>query len=913
MKKLVQLFSVLILFGFTTQAFAQEPQVVTIKELNSYETELTNPSEVADHPLSGVLVKFTAVVVSSPKNSGLASFNAATGGISRIHVFVVDTAAARVGRDGQGMQIVETNFELLENFNRGSVVEVVGRLGFFGSTAQFDAETVVDVTDNFLDEASGLLQDEFAELLNPITITADELDIVGNEGIEPVMANYTKYINQYVKVAGGTITNVTTTSTGRPDWAINQGNGKIYIYDTSLRVRNDRAQYREGYNFRRFEGDDAEGPFVPPTPGSIADVSGFVVLNNDNPNGEIDPLFGEDFAINPWEDGIVWLNNLKNENGVDGFVWPNDIVVTGQPPLISSIEIDQAVPVATPADIVFTAEVTATDAPVTGVFLNYFVGAGDTARVAMTNTSGNIYTATVAGNTFKDLDAVNYFIEAEANLNTRFPFGGALSFFVSDNPVTSISVIQTAAVSEGSPNGASPLVGLESLPVNVTATVVSDFTDGVIAIQDAAEAWSGVFVRTRQGSTDTLRKGDVIMITELQVFEADVNTGGGITYTYLDNLTYTPVERNSDFSALIPDLKTNDLLALPSEGGEQYEGMLIKFSDAKYIELGGFGEFTIATKDAPDGEYPSEGIVFNEDTRSATIGETVFFNETGNLFNTHIKAETVFDEIFGLMTYTFGASKVIPRTVGDFVVTSNDGDFTVPQPIFDFLSPADEAVVQVKDDVSISWNSTSDYDGDDVLYTWVLLAPDSTEIVRIPVNASGVTDTEVSLTIPFETVQGLFDDLSVGQGESVDALWTVEVKDSRDSLFASRGVDFSRDVPWTQETNHFNPRFFAVTLERTVLTDIEDELKPLAFGLDQNFPNPFNPSTQIRYSLAENTRVNLTVYDVLGRSVAVLINDRQAAGTYNINFDARNLASGMYIYRLQAGNNVFTRKMTLIK
>jgi surface protein len=88
---------------------------------------------------------------------------------------------------------------------------------------------------------------------------------------------------------------------------------------------------------------------------------------------------------------------------------------------------------------------------------------------------------------------------------------------------------------------------------------------------------------------------------------------------------------------------------------------------------------------------------------------------------------------------------------------------------------------------------------------------------------------------------------------------------------------------------------------------------PLVFALDQNYPNPFNPTTTIRYDLPESADVRLEVYNVMGQRVAVLVNAGQTAGSHSVSFDASNLASGVYHYRLQSGNEVLTKKMTLIK
>ncbi len=83
--------------------------------------------------------------------------------------------------------------------------------------------------------------------------------------------------------------------------------------------------------------------------------------------------------------------------------------------------------------------------------------------------------------------------------------------------------------------------------------------------------------------------------------------------------------------------------------------------------------------------------------------------------------------------------------------------------------------------------------------------------------------------------------------------------------------------------------------------------------LNDNYPNPFNPETVIRYGVPEQTEVQLNVYDVLGRKVQTLINEQKSPGRYEVNFDGSELASGMYIYRLKVGANVLTKKMMLIK
>ncbi|QQS36630.1 MAG: SBBP repeat-containing protein [Ignavibacteriales bacterium] len=106
------------------------------------------------------------------------------------------------------------------------------------------------------------------------------------------------------------------------------------------------------------------------------------------------------------------------------------------------------------------------------------------------------------------------------------------------------------------------------------------------------------------------------------------------------------------------------------------------------------------------------------------------------------------------------------------------------------------------------------------------------------------------------------------------------------------------------------------TLHLNNTVDVKDEgslLSPKEFQLAQNYPNPFNPITTIQYSIPQRSNVVLKVYDVLGNEVAVLVNEEKYRGVYSVNFDASQYASGIYLYRIQAGSFVETKKMILIK
>jgi hypothetical protein len=98
-------------------------------------------------------------------------------------------------------------------------------------------------------------------------------------------------------------------------------------------------------------------------------------------------------------------------------------------------------------------------------------------------------------------------------------------------------------------------------------------------------------------------------------------------------------------------------------------------------------------------------------------------------------------------------------------------------------------------------------------------------------------------------------------------------------------------------------------------TDVNSatRISPKGFVLEQNYPNPFNPSTVISYQLTSGGFVSLAIYDQLGREVKTLVNKFESAGSHSVQFNADNLPSGIYLYKIKDGNYSATRKMLLLK
>ena len=124
----------------------------------------------------------------------------------------------------------------------------------------------------------------------------------------------------------------------------------------------------------------------------------------------------------------------------------------------------------------------------------------------------------------------------------------------------------------------------------------------------------------------------------------------------------------------------------------------------------------------------------------------------------------------------------------------------------------------------------------------------------------------------------------------------------------------SKGLPWTDIEG--NPRDSSPDLgayEYDGILGVENELQPLTYNLEQNYPNPFNPSTTISYSIPASSFVTLKVFDILGNEIKSLVNEEMFVGIYKVEFNAANLPSGVYFYRLQTANFIETRKMVLMK
>jgi hypothetical protein len=203
-----------------------------------------------------------------------------------------------------------------------------------------------------------------------------------------------------------------------------------------------------------------------------------------------------------------------------------------------------------------------------------------------------------------------------------------------------------------------------------------------------------------------------------------------------------------------------------------------------------------------------------------------------------------------------------------------------------------------------------------VLYT-------TTEGRAMDINHLPVSD---AIEIPLGIESTKSGRMTLNRGEwSLPAEWSVYVRDTQTGVVRELKEGIGMDVEPTRiarkatielgvEVASVTAPRYSLIIDPTSSTSVDRGPETVGrMELDQNYPNPFNPTTQIRFTLRTSHLARLTVYDILGREVSVLVNGTMAAGSHTVNFDASNLTSGVYVYKLEAGGEVRTRRMTLLK
>lgn len=245
--------------------------------------------------------------------------------------------------------------------------------------------------------------------------------------------------------------------------------------------------------------------------------------------------------------------------------------------------------------------------------------------------------------------------------------------------------------------------------------------------------------------------------------------------------------------------------------------------------------------------------------------------------------------------------RVVAATHGRGLFTGSTSFINYPPSAVAVASPAlgDTVAIegQPSQQLAVKWNPSSDQESTTLNYEWQLSPSSSFNTVWFSQN----TQTDTSAVVPYDTLASVLTNNRVATGSTIQLYQRVNTSD---------GVQTTTGTP------------AEITFLRGAITDTDQEKSlPTEFTLASNYPNPFNPSTTVAFTLPAASRVDLVVYDLQGRRVVQALKDaQQPAGRHTVSIDGSGLASGTYLYRLTArsladGSVVFsdTQKMTLVK
>ncbi|GMQ81737.1 MAG: hypothetical protein BMS9Abin05_1172 [Rhodothermia bacterium] len=628
--------SMLILFLLVGEAAAQQDVTVrqinaipqaNINSLNAAGAALSNgdinPSKCSgllyDGTMCGQDVRFTAVVMSDPLNSGLASVNG--GIVDRIHIFVRDVSADVDGPLGMGIQIVDgSNAFGLEKVLKGDVVEIIGSVNPFFSTMQI-SPTAINLTGEF--RAAG------DAIFDPIVVTTADInkDMGPDGAIQVNWDNLPDLRGSLVRIENATV--LQRTLGDRVDWnfTTDGGESSVSMYDTSIRYRNDRDDYPSDFNTH-------SATYEPPPPGATINIEGFLTYNGVTSS---DPFSlavpnGAALAINPMDD--IDVEVIEAPINVTNITRPTTVPGLGGTEISADLIVD-------PSRFIASAKLqfTSTSNP----------GGG---AVNPSGVSGDTYTFILPGQS--DGDFGEYWFTATDNGGGSFE-SDRFSFRTLVNGITKVEHIQRT---EDDKVGNGPFKDW-IVDMDLTVTVQVDPATGNSFVQDGTAPWSGVYIRSNPLSG--LNRGDVIRITNARIQES-------FGLTRLRDITFEMVSTGGNSFDYVT-LTTNVLQDL--DIAESYEGMLVNVEDAFVTATnsddpnGPFGEFDISSDGDP-------GNAFRVDDLSRSISYDG--GNPGTVFSVFQQL----DFVRGALYYSFGNFKLEPETlagdVGNVINVGTESD-----------------------------------------------------------------------------------------------------------------------------------------------------------------------------------------------------------------------------------------------
>ncbi len=433
------------------------------------------------------------------------------------------------------------------------------------------------------------------------------------------------------------------------------------------------------------------------------------------------------------------------------------------------------------------------------------------------------------------------------------------------------------------------------------AFVLTAFCSQQVVAQNATITVGNVQVRPNETFKVPVTISDVtgLGVTAFDIaltYDADLIT---ITQASLEN----PLSGSSGANmTLAINTDTPGRIAMAAAGVTPISGTgNIIILTAQSLATGGTTSIAFEQVALNEGNPASTGIA-----GSVEVDDTLFGDATLNGEVTAQDAAEVLRHASGVITLT-GQAFESGEVSGNGELTAYDAAFILQKvagiiPCFNVDPSCSAGKTQTAPSVTAGWGKA--YTADASILVPFVLEDVKGSVYALTINIDGIDETltskDLGLTLPEgwgfqynETVDGTHRIVLAGVNAlDSDTLFTLNLPNQPTSLQANIQVHEAA----MQSLNTFD---YAET--------------PDTYTLDANYPNPFNPTTTIQYALPAEGQVRLAVYDMLGREVARLVDSNQKAGTHRVSFDAQDLSSGVYIYRIEANGFTQTRQMTLVK
>lgn len=592
------------------------------------------------------------------------------------------------------------------------------------------------------------------------------------------------------------------------------------------------------------------------------------ILRSRTPNTISQGMFIADNANVPGEFRVAAAAGSALSDGGTLVILEATLVAGGTTPLTwSAFKFNDGIPAASTTN--GSVEVVSEKAifgitPESNDFGSVAVGQSTTQDFTLSNTGDAAMTGEI---TLTGDHAADYAITAGGGTYTLDP-SASQTITVSFTPSAAGARTAALSITHNAPDTATP----------VTVALTGVGNGGPSATDDTAETQEDTAITIDVLSNDTDAEGDALSVTEVSDPDngsTSINADGTIAYTPDENFggedtfTYTVSDGNNTATATVTVTvtSTND----PPEGTD----------DTAETQ-----EDTATTIAVLDNDFDPEADALSVTEVSNPADGTATINADGTITYTP-------DENFNgedSFTYTLSDGTVTSTaTVTVTVIAVND-----PPSAATIVSPGDGDSVSITGEPTapfiVTWSTSTDPEGDDITYTWQLsTAADFTD-------TSILLSQEVGSLNLFQTTFGIVGPLLTANGVALDASITLFHR-----VVASDGTE-STVGPTAQ-----------ATLTRGSLVNTDDDTLPAEFALNQNYPNPFNPVTTIGYALPKAEYVRVAVYDVLGQQVAILVDATKPAGNHEVTFNAQDLPSGTYLYRIEAGSFRSARQLVLLK